>query len=119
MGLDKLTGPFDKFLINKHITDFGNIVSNQVVKAFPYFDGNLYEHYSDRLWMWNIYYYNDLTLPEAGSNPFEFFFYKLGTIFKAAFIYAIMSILSSIALHICLISIVVIYIFIGNSLLYS
>jgi len=119
VDLNELAGSFGKLLITLGVTDFGNIVSNQVVFAFKRNEGNLIEPSQWRIWMWKEHNYDELQTPQFLNSPIEFIFFKILVVIQAGFVFAIMSILSSIALHISTISIVIFYILGGISLSYS
>lgn len=110
VDLNELVGPFTKLLMKMHIIDFGNVISNQIAYAFKKRDGNLVGLPTWRIWHWRSFYYDELLSPQFLKEPVEFIFFKVLTIFKASFVFAVMSILSSIALHISTISVVVLYI---------
>lgn len=96
--------------------ELGSIISNQLAKIFFMKDGNLIaqnEFYSDgnnKVWVWRQTHYNQLITPTLSQDPLTFTIYKIYRLFKSFLAYAIISLIFSFGLHICMVSIVILYI---------
>ena len=106
---------FTRFLFYLFI-DPGVIVTNQLAAAFKNKDGGVvdYSLINNKVWIWRQAHFALFTLPSVLSDPVECLYSKLILLYKSAFVFSIVSVLSSIALHIATTSAVVLYIMAGN-----
>ncbi len=110
--------PFSSVMDNKpgesmfeKFADIGAVVASQVAASFYGHDGGLVTMKGDNgVWLWKAHHYGEMSRFYPEGNWFTYLFNRLSHMLMLVFFFAVLSVLSGIALRIGVTSIVVFYI---------